>query len=59
METMKTGYICKECNEIIFGHYVIIKTEMYFRCECKCSKWLVKSTYLNKTFNKESSVFVI
>ena len=59
METMKTGYICKECNDIIFGYYVIINEEMYFRCKCKCSNWLVKSTQLNKTFNKESSVFLI
>ena len=56
---MKTGYKCKECDGIIFGYYVFIKTEMYFRCKCKCSNWLVKSTHLNKTFNKESSVFVI
>ena len=47
---MKTGFI--------FGYYVFI-TEMYFRCKCKCSNWLVKSTYLNKTFNKKSSVFLI
>ena len=56
---MKTGYKCKECNDIIFGNYIFIKTEMYFCCKCKCSNWLVKSTYLNKIFNKESSVFVI
>ena len=63
MESMsiyiKTGYRCKECNDVIFGHYVFIKNEMYFRCKCKCSNWLVKSTYLNKTFNKDSSVFLV
>ena len=59
MENIKTGYICKECNQIIFGYYMMIETKMYFRCKCKCSKWLVRSTCLNKTFNKESSVFLI
>ena len=59
IKSMKTGYKCKECDDIIFGYYIWIKTKMYFRCKCKCSKWLVKSTYLNKIFNKESSVFVI
>ena len=59
MESMKTGYVCKECKDIIVGYYVFINKQMYFRCKCKCSKWLVKSTYLNKIFNKESSVFVI
>ena len=59
MESIKTGYTCKECNDIIVGYYVFLNEEMYFRCKCKCLKWLVKSTYLNKTFNKESSVFLI
>ena len=57
MEIIETGYVCKECNKIIFGNYTMIETKMYFRCECKCSKWLVRSTHLNKTFNKKSSVF--
>ena len=56
---IKTGYTCKECNDVIVGHYVFIKTEMYFQCKCKCSNWLVKSKYLNKTFNKQSSVFLV
>ena len=59
MESMKTGYKCKDCDGAISGYYVILKTKMYFRCKCKCSNWLVKSTQLNKTFNKESSIFLI
>ena len=56
---MITGYKCKYCDGNISGYYLWMKTKMYFRCKCKCSNWLVKSTHLNQIFNKESFVFVI
>ena len=48
---LETGYICKNCNNYLCGCYVFLKGEMYFRGECKCSFWLVKSTQLNHLFN--------
>lgn len=55
----KTGYKCKDCDDTVFGYYKLLNTKMYFHCKCKCSNWLVRATHLNKTFNKELSVFVI
>ena len=59
IENIKTGYICKDCKQTLVGYYLIYHEKKYFRCKCKCSKWLVQSTRLNQTFDKESSVFLI
>ena len=59
IENIKTGYICKDCKHTIVGYYLIYHEKRYFRCKCKCFKWLVQSTRLNQTFNKELSVFFI
>ena len=46
-----TGFSCKDCDGNITGHYCLIEDEMFVKCECKCSFWLVKSSYLLETFN--------
>ena len=46
-----TGFSCKYCHTNITGHYAFIEGEMFVKCQCKCSFWLVKSSYLLKTFN--------
>ena len=48
---LTTGYFCKYCHNTIAGQYVFLDGEMFFKGQCKCSFWLVKSTYLNQTFN--------
>ena len=48
---IETGYICKSCNGYLSGCYVSLDRKMYFRGQCTCSFWLVKSTKLNDLFN--------
>ena len=48
---LETGYKCKNCDGYIFGNYVWLEQKMYFRGQCKCSYWLVKTTQLWQTFN--------
>lgn len=61
METIslfiETGYKCKDCNSYLSGRYVFLKV-MYFRGQCKCSKWLVKSTCLNSMFYYDA-IFIL
>ena len=46
-----TGFSCKYCHGTFTGQYVFIDGEMFVKGECRCSFWLVKSNYLNQTFN--------
>ena len=48
---LPTGFICKWCNNNFSGQYVSLNGEMFVKGECRCSFWLVKSSYLNQTFN--------
>ena len=46
-----TGYKCKYCHSYFTGQYVFLNSEMFVKGECNCSFWLVKSSFMNDTFN--------
>ena len=48
---LPTGYFCKHCNSNFSGQYVFLNGEMFVKGECNCSFLLVKSSYMNQTFN--------
>ena len=58
MEKMETGFKCKNCDKNIFGYYVRLNSKMYFRGECQCSGWLVKSTHMTLIFNYDCVFFL-
>ena len=47
---LPAGFICKWCNDNFSGHYVVFRGDMFVKGECRCSFWLVKSSYLDQEF---------
>ena len=50
---VETTIKCKYCYSNLKGYYLWLENQMYFRCICECSHWLVKSTQLQQIFNIE------